>query len=569
MQTPTAAPLVTFEIDMVTQPQLLSSDRLAPGCELTSAEAGVYRVECEQDPGTTGIPTIDGELVAQGCQLESPETGVFILDCEMEPFEPVPMSPAPLTIQVGSIGDNPPLDRAPQAGVCDGAAESYLEPGMEVVSNLLISLESVVYNNQDEDLVLYALHAFESNNIGSAARQQFMTPVNNELNPIGAPIQYGDVLTVGMESTCVTFSEGTMRLWRLDSSFGPEFGYWVIETIAFNNPIDLTTAWPEDLPNPQNANLQIAQPQFPVLVDGVVFRYLMPYVEPPITTLPGANQVETDLPQGYACEYAAPSFLAPGMAVMLNGYGYEQMPDLASNPEWETWTFLDGQFPLSDHGMSVYIDILNTTPLLNIPGNFEAIALSPQELLDNGTTFTTGTIVNGPFCTEATFTPPAAQCACTTFPCEPCTTGTGDPAPNRFYTWWEVDVTTNGQTHRGFYIENVGQYSHWLWATDGIFPRKLFLYYMQPVAVMTQPQSPNQDTVAPPVSQPTQVPPPTIEPVQIQPTQVPPTQVPPTTRPTQAPSTPMPIITPIQIQPTSTPLQVQPLLPTATPTRSR
>ena len=125
-----------FILDCTSDPAvpMVTGDRLAPGCELTSAEAGVFIVVCDEDvPPTTSIPTVNGELMAQGCELTNPEVGVYILDCQTEPFEPIPLSPAPLTIQPGSIGNNPPLDRAPQAGVCDGAAGSYMEPGMEAI----------------------------------------------------------------------------------------------------------------------------------------------------------------------------------------------------------------------------------------------------------------------------------------------------------------------------------------------------------------------------------------------------------------------------------------------------
>jgi hypothetical protein len=98
MLTPTAAPManLTFTSDMLPTAPLISDAILAPGCELTSAEAGVYRIECEEDTGTTGVPTIDGELLAQGCEVLNPEVGVFILDCGSDPVPPIPAAPAPL-----------------------------------------------------------------------------------------------------------------------------------------------------------------------------------------------------------------------------------------------------------------------------------------------------------------------------------------------------------------------------------------------------------------------------------------------------------------------------------------
>jgi hypothetical protein len=142
--TPVPGNPIVIDLDVLSPAPLVSQDVLAPGCELTSAEAGVFQVVCESDPGTTGIPTIDGELATEGCELETPEVGVFVLDCTPDPLVPaVPMVPGVVTIQTGVGG--PPSDIAAQPEVCDGAAESYLEPGMEVVSNVFINLDSLVY----------------------------------------------------------------------------------------------------------------------------------------------------------------------------------------------------------------------------------------------------------------------------------------------------------------------------------------------------------------------------------------------------------------------------------------
>lgn len=471
---------------------------------------------------------------------------------------PVPPVFGGMTISPGSLGDTAIDDVAAPLEACDTAAGSYMQPGMEAIRNTIISFDDIVYGNEQEESALYALYAIEDTQLFDS-RNRFAAA--NNLIPVG-PFNDGDIVTIGTANICVSTSLLTVRLWELTN------GEWVIDTISVNEPLDITNSWPDNTPDPQNPGQSLAGPQFPVLVDGLVFRYLMPYLEPPLTTMPGANQVDSDLPTANACAHAAPSYLTVGMPVILNGYGYEQMPDLSSDPDWTTWTFHDTHFALSDHGMATYIDVLNSTPLLNIPGNFEAVALPSADLLANGTTFTTGQIINGPFCTETTVAPPEMQsCACTTLPCQPCTTGSGNPDPNRFYTWWEVEVTVNGQTHYGFYPENVGQYSHWLWATDGIFPRKLFLYYMVPDALAMQTQPATQIQVAPPVSQLTQVPP-TLVPIEILPTQVPATL---TVRPTQAPPTSMPMITPIQVQPTPTtrPIQVVPIIPTMTPTPGR
>ncbi|MEO0562675.1 MAG: hypothetical protein AAF125_11200, partial [Chloroflexota bacterium] len=132
----TPMPSLSFFTQVEPAP-LVSQDVLVPGCELTNAEAGVFQVMCDEDvPPTTSIPLIEGELLAQGCELTNPEAGVFILDCETEPFEPVPMSPAPLTIQAGALG-NTPSDVAPLPEACEGVAGSYMEPGMQAIRSTL------------------------------------------------------------------------------------------------------------------------------------------------------------------------------------------------------------------------------------------------------------------------------------------------------------------------------------------------------------------------------------------------------------------------------------------------
>jgi hypothetical protein len=437
---------------------LISQDVLAPGCELTSAEAGVFQVVCDEDlPPTTGIPAIEGELLTQGCELTTPEAGVFILDCETEPFEPVPMSPAPLTIQEGTLGTTtPPSDVAPLPDACDGAAGSYVEPGMEAIRSTLISFDDVIYNNQDDALVQYALYAFDATVLLDARSRFSDVP---DLDLIG-PFNNGDIVTIGETNICIRNNFATFRLWQLDN------GEWVVDTIVPNDALDMTNTWPDDTPDPQTPGQTLLAPENPILVDGVLFRYLLPYIEPPITTMPGASQVDSGVS---ACEGTPPSFLSIGMEVVLDGYGYTQFPQSYDVP-YQDWTFDNARLELGEYGQGVYNDILNTTPLTSIVGNVESVAVSPQDLYAFARP--EGVVLDGPFCIEESVDPPLTDGGITE---------ASDPAPDRFALWWQIDV--NGQI--GYYPETVGQYSWWLWETDGMFPRKLSLYYMVPNEQMT------------------------------------------------------------------------------------
>lgn len=440
---------------------------LSPECQLTSAEAGVYKIECDSDTGTPAVPGMDGELIPPTCTLENPEAGVFILNCSVTPLTPViPVVPGGYTIQPGSLPGNGPSDIASQPDACDNAGGSYMSPGLQAIRNTSISFDDVVYNNQSESLVLYALYALEATELFEL-RRRFANP--NDLTPV-APFSDGDIVTMGNESICISNDGFTLRLWQLDD------GNWVVDTLKVHTPIDLSAAWPDDIPDSQNPGQTLAVPSHPVLVDGVLFRYLMPYIEPPLTTLPGATEVDSDLPSDVnACEYAAPSFLAPGMTIMLDNYGYERYPVAFGGNvwEWQTWTLSDWQSQLTLHGTSVNEDILQNTPLVNIPGNLESGVVPASELIEG---INIGTVLDGPFCTSANAEPAITIDGITEAP---------DPAHDRFYTWWQVEI--NGEI--GFYIENVGQYSHWTY--QGIQPRKLFLYYMVPLnaAMETTPET--------------------------------------------------------------------------------
>jgi hypothetical protein len=335
--------------------------------------------------------------------------------------------------------------------VCDGAAGSYMEPGMEAIRSTLISFDDIVYNNQDKELVEFALFALDATQFLGIRNRFDSANVNNPV----APFNDGDIVTIGEVNTCISADGFTVRLWQLDS------GDWVFDTITSTQAVDMTSSWPDDIPNPQTPGEQLAQPQFPVLVDGVLFRYLLPYIEPPITTVPSTGEVTSG---GTVCEGTPPSFLSIGMEVVLDGYGYEQFPQSYDVP-YQEWTFDNTRLELNQHGFDTYTDILNTTPLTGIVGNIESVVVSPQDLYANARP--EGVVLNGPFCIEESVDPAITSGN---------VTEASDPAPERFALWWQVEV--NGQV--GWYPENVGQFSWWLWETDGMFARKLSLYYMIP-----------------------------------------------------------------------------------------
>lgn len=455
------SPVLNVDMPDLSTSPLLSSEMLAPGCELTSAEAGVYQVICEDSDSTTpAIPTLNGDLLAVGCEIITPEAGVYIMDCNDDPVLPaIPVIPANIMTQPGEPGPLPG-DFAAAPDACSLAAGSYMSPGMEAIRSTIINYDDIVYSNQDETLVLYALYALDATEL-LPARNRFASPAN--LTPVGA-FNDGDIVTMGTESICLTNEIFTLRLWQLES------GEWVIDTLQVHEALDLSDSWPENTPDPQNPGQTLAAPDNPVLVDGVMFRYLLPYIEPPVTTRPGGNigQLAPSDEQLTVCEHAAPSYLAPGMLVKLDGYGYVKYPQDYAVSNYLDWTFTNTRFDLNDHGLTTYVDIFNSTPLVNIVGNLENAALTVQELYSSNPTI--ATVLDGPFCTSTSVDPRFSPIDGS--PEAP------DPAADRFYTWWEIEV--NGQI--GYYPENVGQYSWWLWDFNEGFARKLFLYYMVPLA---------------------------------------------------------------------------------------
>jgi hypothetical protein len=371
------------------------------------------------------------------------------------------------TIAPGNLGGNTPTDFAPPPDACANAAASYLSEELEVIRTRMIDFDNIVFNNQDEDLVYYALYVLEANEL-DWANSVYDISSPEDVEPVGI-IADGDIVQTGDESMCISNGLLTARFWKLAS------GVWAIESIRFDEPVDLTTFWPEEAPENVEPGQEIATPDLPILVEGLEIRYLMPYIEPPITTLPGGNtdEVAPSEAQLTTCERAAPSYLSIGMDVWLNGYGYEKVPTNYA-VDWEDWEFSDTQFALGEHGNQVYLDILQHTPLMGIVGNPESVIVSVAELFEGIPPV--GTVVDGPFCTAINAEPAIDYGDISEAP---------DPDEDRFYTWWQIEV--NGEV--GWYPENVGQYSHWLWETDGIFGRKLFLYYLVPFNAMESTES--------------------------------------------------------------------------------
>lgn len=366
---------------------------------------------------------------------------------------PIPPTIGGYTISEGGILENVPSDFAPNPDICDTAAGSYMSEGIDAIRTTMISFDEIVHDNKDPELVLYALYAMEANTF-SILNKLFDSP--QTMNAV-MDFKHGDVVTIGDESTCLQDGALTARLWQLDN------GTWAIETIKFNEAYDISHAW--DGAQQNNPNLGDINFDMPVLVTNIVVRYMMPYYEPPITTVPGANaDAILNNPMTH-CDGTAPSYLSIGMDVLLDGYGYTQFPTNIEEA-YQEWEFDNTSVALGNYGIGVYIDILNETPLTGIVGNLESVILTPQELYQ-GVNF--GTVVDGPYCTSMNVEPALDN-------------GNGiveapDPAHDRFYTWWQIEK--NGQV--GWYPEVVGQYSHWLYEQEGMFDRKLVMYYLTPM----------------------------------------------------------------------------------------
>lgn len=248
-----------------------------------------------------------------------------LIDIKIDQIQAIEIPPTIGDYQIlpGNPGLSPADDFAPQLEACDNAAGSYMSDGLNAVRTTMIKFDDIVFDNKDEELVYYALYAIE------AMEFPFIDTLLDSpetLTPT-SPFLDGDTTTMGSESVCIAEGPLTVRLWQTQS------GEWAIDTIKFNEPIDITSMW-ENVPPPANLQNNIAVPDFPVLVEGIVFRYLMPYIEPPITTVPDGNNGQLAPSDALltVCENTAPSYIGVGMDVMLNGYGYEKFPTNIGNP---------------------------------------------------------------------------------------------------------------------------------------------------------------------------------------------------------------------------------------------
>lgn len=381
-----------------------------------------------------------------------------LIDIQIDQIQAIEIPPTIGDYQIlpGNPGLSPVDGFVPLPDACDNAAGSYLSEGMNAVRTTMISFDDIVFDNKDEELVYYALYAIEAMEF-SMTDTMVDNPEN--LQPTSAFLN-GDTTKIGTDSVCITQGSLTARLWQTQN------GDWAVDTIKFNEPLDITSMW-ANVPPPANMQNNIAMPDYPVLVEGVVFRYMTPYIEPPITTIPGTNnnQLTASDDMLTVCDNTAPSYLNIGMDVMLNGYGYEKLP---TNIEayWEDWDFNNTSFELSEYGVNVYIDILNETPQVGIPGNLDSVIQTVDELYSG--TVDMGTVIEGPVCTSMNAEPAIDDGKIVEAP---------DPDHDRFYTWWQIEVNSEV----GWYPEVVGQYSHWLWNQQGMFNRKLVMYYMIPI----------------------------------------------------------------------------------------
>lgn len=366
---------------------------------------------------------------------------------------PIPMMP---TIINGNVPNgNAPTDRAPQSGSCDYAVDSFLAAGIEADKALIIDYEDVAYDNADKATVMEALDFIFNNSEISLLSSRIYGNID-EYDSAVADIPTNGFVNVLGQMTCFHSNGFTMRFWQVE--FGGVQG-WAMESITISQ-FDLN-----NLPGQNNQPADLNQIQLPVLVNNISYRLLVPHPTTPFET-PDSFEAGAIT----ACEYGAPSFLAPGVEVEFYGYGYEKFPENYAD-FWMNWTYGDEQLALSDFGQGRFIHNLNNHSLSDAPdGN----ALISNEELFTGLIYQVGTIIDGPVCTLTDITPDSS--------------GIQEYDENdqstQVTTWWQVETQIGGETYLGWYPESVAENLYWLWETQGIFPRKLFLYYLTPLMTL-------------------------------------------------------------------------------------
>lgn len=376
---------------------------------------------------------------------------------------PLPPPPFTITLPEGSapLDVAPPsqspstgaaTDFAPAPEACDLAADSYLTDGIDAQATLFVSYDDIVYNNQDPELVWYALHVavamLQTQELPNALWSVPMS--EGSQTSIIAMLPHGTVVGVFGESTCLNLGWATLRLWNV--SLGDLAG-WAIESIHIHEPIDLSSSW-EAIPNTENPNQTLAQPDLPVLVDGVVIRYLMPTIIEPLPTPIG---VADSIAAAPACPDSVPSYLAVGMSVELSGFGYRMLQD--------TNTAL----PLTEEGWALWTEgyenygLMQTPPIPFEPSTFDAV-IDPATLY-SPTIAPLATVLEGPVCTEGSLLSDSLDVQ--------------EYTPNAKFIWWKIRVPIGNTVYEGWYMEGVRVAAYW-----EFFPKLYYLYYMTPVSAM-------------------------------------------------------------------------------------
>lgn len=427
-----------------------------------------------------------GNVLAQGdendSQLNPPPVPNFPLVLQAIQDNPETLL---MDIQAASFGSEPITDFAPETPTCNYAGNSYLQEGVEAIRVNQVEIGDITYGNADPEVIytlFYILLETEFEPMVSLLYPEIGASIDANITP---QIPLGATVTVLGQMTCLLDGNMVGRFWEVEVNGITGF---MLETLSWLDAVDLSSFW--DIQDNPDAMNDINSPDTPILVEDVTFRLLMPYVEPPLTAIPRAEDINAgDSVYPTYCDHGAPSHLAVGMQAEMAGPTYMKFPngmgiaadgadDGYSGVFMDAWDLSGLEIELDDFGLQVYVNLNNSIPLyqhpwMDLEGNMvivdKATIYAPPVY---GTQLVT--IVEGPICSAIDNRYIAPDGIVEYNP-----EVTSD---ERFFTMWRVSLEVGGNTYIGWYPESVADYVWWLFE-EGDTDRTHYLYFLQPVGL--------------------------------------------------------------------------------------